>query len=149
MKFPRPAFPAHVDGVLVLGGGIVPEILAARHVPATEIGESRMAAAAELARRYPNARILYSGGSGEIGGSVMPEAQVARYIFAQMGLGPARLTLEDKSRTTRENILFSRVLAKPQPGQTWLLATSALQMPRAMQVAAQLIGPCGPGPPII
>jgi uncharacterized SAM-binding protein YcdF (DUF218 family) len=135
-RFPRPAeWPSHVDGVLVLGGGLVTEILQSRGVSATETGESRLIAATELARRYPGARILFSGGSGELGGSDMSEAEAAQHVFAQMGLDPRRLILESRSRNTFENIVFSKAIAKPQADSVWLLATDALQMPRSMQVA--------------
>ncbi len=138
-QFPRPAeWPSHVDGVLVLGGGLVTEILQSRGVSATESGESRLIAAVELARRYPNARILFSGGSGELGGSRMSEAEAAQHIFAQMALDPRRLTLESRSRNTFENIAFSKAQAQPRPSAVWLLATDALQMPRSMQVAQKL-----------
>jgi uncharacterized SAM-binding protein YcdF (DUF218 family) len=52
-----------------------------------------------------------------------------------MGLDPARLILEPRSRNTYENILFTKALVKPNPGQVWLLVTSAIHMPRALGVA--------------
>jgi uncharacterized SAM-binding protein YcdF (DUF218 family) len=134
-RFPRPNWPSHVDGVLVLGGGLHADILDARNAPATEFSEARLVSAYELARRYPNARVVFSGGLGRIGGVGGIEAQAAKYIFGQMGLDPKRLTLESRSRNTWENIVFSRKIAQPRPGETWVLATSALHMPRAMRVA--------------
>ncbi len=133
-RFARPAWPAHVDGVLVLGGGTGTAIIVSRGVPATKSSEPRLVAAYELARRYPNARVVFSGGSGSLAGGDL-ETIGAKYIFAQMGLNPKRLTLESRSRNTGENIAFSQKLVNPKPGDVWILATSAIHMPRAMRAA--------------
>ena len=134
-RFSRPDWPAHVDGILVLGGGLHPHTIEARGATAPEISETRLVAAYELARRYPNARVVFSGGSGELGGGNGVEANAAKFIFAQMGLDPKRLILESQSRNTQENIDFSKMIAKPRPEEVWVLATSAIQMPRAMHIA--------------
>ena len=136
-RYPRPAWPAHVDGILVLGGGLDVPTLMSRGVVGRPAAEPRLIGAFELARRYPDARLIFSGGSGE----VVPDAADAvgaKYIFAQVGLAPARLELESKSRNTWENLAFSRAIARPREGQVWVLATSASHLPRAMGVAARL-----------
>ena len=46
--------------------------------------------------------------------------------------------MENHARNTWENFLYSRQLAKPKPGETWLVVTSAIHMPRAMGIAARL-----------
>jgi uncharacterized SAM-binding protein YcdF (DUF218 family) len=120
------------DGIVVLGGAIDPEFVPVR--PASELNEAaeRVVVIAELARRYPLARILYSGGNGSLvprGGS---EAQIAGTLFETIGVPARRLILEDQSRTTAENAEFSRRLAMPKPGERWLLVTSAYHMPRSI-----------------
>lgn len=42
------------------------------------------------------------------------------------------MILEDRSRNTRENAQFSADLVHPEPGERWLLVTSAWHMPRAV-----------------
>ncbi len=120
------------DGIVVLGGTVDPELALAR--PASELDEAaeRITVIAELARKYPSARILYSGGNGRLlprGGS---EAHIAGALFETFGVPPKRLILEEESRTTAENAAFSARLAMPKPGERWLLVTSAYHMPRSV-----------------
>jgi uncharacterized SAM-binding protein YcdF (DUF218 family) len=143
-EYPRPPWPARVDGILVLGAGFDTSILKARGAPATNAGEMGVIAGIEAARRYPDARLVFSGGSGVLGGASGPEAETARYISAQVGLAPARLLLEPRARNTYENILFTKALVKPRHGEVWLLVTSAFHMPRAMAIARKLDWPMLP-----
>ena len=134
-RYPRTAWPAHVDGILILGGGYDTAVLRARHAPAANSTAYRLTEAYAAARHYPGARVVFSGGSGVLGGVDWSEAETARYVLLQMGLAPKRLILEPRSRNTYENILFSKTLVKPKPGEVWLLVTSAIHMPRAMAIA--------------
>lgn len=137
-RFPRPPWPAHVDGAIVLGGGENPEIFRARGVPGFDPSAGRLVASAELARRYPHAKVIYSGGKAPLARQDVPEAAVARAIYRQMDVAPSRLILETRSRNTWENFVCSKEIARPKPGETWLVVTSAMHMPRAMGIAAKL-----------
>lgn len=59
---------------------------------------------------------------------------MARRFFVQHGVDPDRLPLEGRSRDTRENARLSFELARPGPGGTWVLVTSAMHLPRAVGV---------------
>jgi uncharacterized SAM-binding protein YcdF (DUF218 family) len=145
-RYPRPPLPAHVDGILVLGSGFDTALFRARGAPATNEGIWRLEAGFAVARRYPGARLVFTGGSGALGGAPFSEAETARIILNEMGQDPKQLILEDRSRNTYENILFSKAIVKPKPGEVWLLATAAMHMPRAMAIARKLEWPMTPWP---
>jgi uncharacterized SAM-binding protein YcdF (DUF218 family) len=122
------------DGIVVLGGAITPDVSAARNVVALNESAERVTAAVELARRYPQARIIYSGGTGALIYREGSEAVSAVRLFESLGIPPERIIAEEQSRNTVENAVFSLLLAMPQPGERWLLVTSGYHMPRAMGV---------------
>ncbi len=131
-RFPEPpADLAAPDGIIVLGSAVNDEISSARGQTVLAEGD-RATEAAILAKRYPAARVVYSGGSGSLIPTVSTEALAARRLLADLGVDPARVTLEDRSRNTEENARFTAALVHPQPSQRWLLVTSAFHMPRAM-----------------
>ena len=120
------------DGIIVLGGAQDMLVSAARGQAAlTEAGE-RFVESAMLARRFPGARLAFSGGSGGVIYNRESESEGAAKIFAGLGIAPARMTFEDRSRDTYENALYTKELIKPKPGERWLLVTSANHMPRSI-----------------
>jgi uncharacterized SAM-binding protein YcdF (DUF218 family) len=84
-----------------------------------------------LALRYPNARIIFSGGTAALFKGAL-EAPLAVKEFEALGVAHDRITAEEQSRNTIENAVFSRLIAQPKPGERWLLVTSAFHMPRAI-----------------
>ena len=123
------------DGIVVLGGSIDPELSAAHGVTVYRGAVDRLIAAAALARRYPQARIVFSGGSANfVASDAEKEADYAVSVFENLGIPKPRLTLERLSRNTRENAEFTKTLVSPKPGERWLLVTSAFHMPRAIGV---------------
>jgi uncharacterized SAM-binding protein YcdF (DUF218 family) len=133
-RFPATAEAAGppVDGIVVLGGSIDTGVSVARRQPALNEAAERLTVVAALARRYPQARIVFSGGSGALlfdGGS---EAPIADALWRSFGIEPARIELERRSRNTHENAVFTRDLVKPGRSERWLLVTSAYHMPRAI-----------------
>ena len=131
---PVTAYPDHVDGIVVLGGAIDDLTSRDRDTPTLNGAANRMTTFVALARRYPDARLVFTGGSGDLAQGVSSEAEFARILFAQLGLAPERVTFEDRSRTTRENATDTAALVAPRPGERWVLVTSASHMPRAVGV---------------
>lgn len=121
-------------GVVVLGGAIDEIVGRSRGQVSVDEAAERMTEGAVLARLYPNAKLVFSGGSNVFFDRGVTEASEARRFFEQAGVAPERIILEDKSRNTFENAVFTRDLVKPQPGQRWLLVTSAYHVPRAVSL---------------
>ena len=122
------------DGVIVLGGIIAEDVSAARGATALNEAAERVTVAVELARRYPNLRIIFSGGTNALIFGEEAEAAFAVRQLEALGVPHERIVAEEQSRNTVENAVFSRLIANPQPGQRWLLLTSAFHMPRAIAV---------------
>lgn len=120
--------------IVVLGGSFDTVVSGARGEVALTDAAERMTIVAELARRYPAMRIVFSGGSGQLIFQGATEADLAQRMFESFGIAKERITLEGRSRDTSENARFSKELVVPKPGERWLLVTSAYHMPRAIGV---------------
>ena len=132
-RFPRwDAARGAPDGIVVLGGPIDADLSVAHDTPVISSEPDRIVAAAELARKYPNSRIVFSGGSANLISNDAKEADFAVEIFQALGIDKSRLIVERRSRNTYENAMFSKALVAPKPGERWLLVTSAFHMPRAV-----------------
>jgi uncharacterized SAM-binding protein YcdF (DUF218 family) len=130
-RFPAPAvLPERVDGIVVLGGDFNTSMAEARGPLAA--APPRLMAFANLAREYPDARLIFSGGAGTLSRPDLREADQAPALLAYLGLDPQRVIFERESRNTVENAEFTYKVAKPKAGEVWLLVTSAFHMPRAM-----------------
>ncbi|MBS9720480.1 YdcF family protein [Tianweitania sp. BSSL-BM11] len=132
-RFSRPdPAPQTVAGIIMLGGGMEGAINLKRGGYELNSGGDRLVETAVLARRYPQARIVLSGGNGSLVTEGEGDADSAPRLLEGLGLPRDRLMLENKSRDTFENAIFSRDLVQPKKGETWLLVTSAFHMPRSM-----------------
>lgn len=135
-RFPAEPALERVDGILVPGGA--EDMAATDRWGGAQLGEAgeRLAAAAMLARRFPEARVVLLGSGGRLrdgaGRSGPAEAEVAARFLAAQGIAPERLMAETGSRNTAENARLGLVLADPRPEESWVLVTSAFHMPRAL-----------------
>jgi uncharacterized SAM-binding protein YcdF (DUF218 family) len=134
------------DGIVVLGGPIDADLSAAHGVAVVSAAGDRLIAAAALARRYPNARLVYTGGSANLISNDAKEADYATALFESLGVSKARLVMERRARNTQENAEFSKVIAAPKSGERWLLVTSAYHMPRSIGLFRKAGFPVEPYP---
>src|SRR4051794_5605398 len=107
-RFPKPPLPRKVDGIVVLGGGFEGAINLARGGYELNSGGDRMVEAAILARRFPEAKVVISGGTGELFIDGEGDAATAPRLLGALGVDADRLMLESKSRNTYENAVFTK-----------------------------------------
>lgn len=113
--------------IVLLDGGtdrrpLSPDDFAALSEPSLH----RLFAAVVLWRRTPGAHLVISGG-----GPGVPDSVLLRGLAERMGVPAEAIEIEDKSRTTWENAMYTSRLSPSVPKRVWLV-TSALHMPRAL-----------------
>ncbi|MFG3591819.1 YdcF family protein [Bradyrhizobium sp. RDI18] len=117
-----------VDGIVVLGGG--ERLVRGQIVVGSAV---RLVTAADLARKFPNAKVIFSGGVPNIFGALgMREAPVASYLFGLLGVDEKRIWIEDRAKNTRESAMFIAEKFPFPKSERWLLITSAVHVPRAV-----------------
>jgi uncharacterized SAM-binding protein YcdF (DUF218 family) len=131
-RFARPAEPAHIDGIVVLGGGMDGEVNSVRGGWELNRSGDRYIEAVRLALGHPEARVLVAAGPAALGLDQEREAVAAERLLASFGVPPERIILDENSRNTEENAQFAKALAGVTDGQTWVLVTSAFHMPRSV-----------------
>lgn len=110
------------DAIVVLGGGHYDWI----NRPGIRVDDLENSRAAAGARAWLSGRapiVILSGGGSE--------AHTMAAAIAKLGVPASALILEDRSRNTRDNAMFTAALAKPRGVRRVLLVTSSLHMPRA------------------
>ncbi|MEX0962771.1 MAG: YdcF family protein [Pseudohongiellaceae bacterium] len=132
------ALPNELAGVIVLGGAIAPRRSNIWHQPELRGSADRLTNFLYLARLYPNAQLVFSGGNGAVTEQEFKEAEMARILFDQLGLAQRAILYESESRNTSENASNSKELVTPTNDEKWLLVTSAYHMPRSIGVFCQL-----------
>ncbi|MGB5104935.1 MAG: YdcF family protein [Steroidobacteraceae bacterium] len=133
-RFPLPTLPAEVTGIILLSGSERPAVSDEYGEPQVGAHGSRYITALRLAARYPEARVVYTGGSRteEGKGPLGTQTGVAAEILGSVGLDPARVTFDEQACDTCGNASATRTLVQPQAGETWVVVTSAMHMPRTI-----------------
>jgi uncharacterized SAM-binding protein YcdF (DUF218 family) len=128
-KYP-PNIPDHVAGIILLGGDERPHA----EIPGRPVyldSARRYIEFATLARKYPQAKLAFSGGTPLLQANA-DMSEVAKQALAGLGVPVDKMVFEYGSRNTRENAVLSYNLIHPPADQKWVLVTSAYHMPRAI-----------------
>ena len=129
---PVEKLPDGITGVILLGGAFQRGLTIDWHQPQLNSHAERLTAFLALARQYPNLQLIFSGGPPAFSSSGASESDIARELFASLGIAPDRIQFEDRSRNTCENAIYTAQLVRPTKQQNWVLITSAMDMPRAV-----------------
>jgi len=103
--------PSYVDGIIMLGG-------------------NENIAFADLATRYPKAKLVSAGGGPMAPNSTAPdpEGKAPRW----MGIDMSRIIFERESRNTFEDVVVAKAIIRPAADETWILVANASHMPRSV-----------------
>lgn len=146
-KFPaNPPLPEQLDGIIMLAGAENIDASYAWQQVELKAYSERALTFMQVARKYPDARLVFTGGLGSKLDKQFQEADVAARLFEQQGLDIGAIQFERRSRNTYENALLGQELVKPEKGEKWLLITSASHMPRAVGVFCRVSWPVIPYP---
>lgn len=134
-QYPTPStLPARIDGIIVLGGAFNAALTASSgHIVANDQID-RVLCFAQIAKAHPEARLVFSGGAGDIANPEAMESHDARMFFKLVGLGDRKIIYEEKSRNTYENVLYTMEMINPKNKENWVVTTSAYHMSRTMGV---------------
>lgn len=134
-RFPiQRQLPAQVDGIILLGGAQRPRLTKAHGQPALNRAAETMTTFLALARRYPDAKLVFTGGTGDILNQQLSETDTVKLFLREQGFDPARVIYEGRSRNTHENAQLTKALVRPRIGEKWILIQAAASIPRAVGV---------------
>ena len=133
----NPELPPHIDGIILLGGSIDAEMSLAWGQLEMNSSAERLTSFIELARRYPEAKLVFTGGNASVNRNKPTEAGILKLHWHQLGLDSERIQFEDQAKNTAENAFYTKQLVKPSPNSNWVLITSAFHMPRSIGVFCQ------------
>ncbi|CAA2138307.1 YdcF family protein [Hyphomicrobium sp. ghe19] len=122
-----------ISGIILLGGFEDGALTDSRGGLALNDSAERLTETVRLAHALPDAKVIFTGGSGSLFGGEGMGSVIAKY-FIDTGIEASRIVIENNSRNTYENAMFTKALVKPQSSDKWLLVTSAFHMPRAVGV---------------
>ena len=133
--YPREPSLSQVDGIVVLGGAEHTGPYRRWGGVQLNDGAERMTEGVVLARRFPQARLIFTGGEAALGygGPTEGPSDLTRALWLSLGVPEGQIVLESRSRNTAENARFTYDLIQPRADQHYVLVTSAFHMARSMQ----------------
>ncbi len=142
----NPILPQEIEGIIVLSGAINADKSKLWNQTEVNGAVDREMAFMKLARRYPSATLVYTGGSSNLLAQENKAADVARHLFDELGFNTEGIIFERESRNTWENARYSFQTVQPELSRPWILITSAFHMPRAIGVFCKTGWPVIPYP---
>jgi uncharacterized SAM-binding protein YcdF (DUF218 family) len=130
MRIPPGKVTNDIAGIIVLGGVLDMDICRQGHIELSDSAD-RIVYGVILAKQYPRAKLILSGGSGSLDQSQrLREADYLKQLVIMLGVEPGRIIVERNARITHEHPLELQKLIDKK--QKWVLVTSAAHMPRSL-----------------
>ncbi|MCW9030704.1 MAG: YdcF family protein [Gammaproteobacteria bacterium] len=142
----NPVLPEQVDGIIVLSGAENPLLSSVWNQVELGAASERVLAFLALARKYPDAKLVFTGGTGSLILQEYKAADVAKKLFEQQSFDTTRIIFERESRNTYENVVYSKKLVHPLKNKNWILITTSWHMPRSVGIFCQAGWPVIPYP---
>ena len=142
----NPVLPEKINGIIVLSGA---EDTERSHLwKQVELGSAaeRDFAFLALARKYPKAKLIFTGGTGSLIQQEYKAADVAKTLFEQQGFDTTKIIFERESRNTYENVIYSKKIVNPIKNENWILITTGWHMPRSVGIFCKTKWPVIPYP---
>lgn len=127
--FSRQSDTAPADAAIVLGAAVDDDA-------PSPVFEERLRHAAELFESGQVTWIVVTGGVGQ--GDTLAESEAGRDWLIGAGIPADRLLIETQSRTTKQNLVFTRHVLAEHALERVLVVSDPLHMRRAMRMADDL-----------
>jgi uncharacterized SAM-binding protein YcdF (DUF218 family) len=132
MRFPAAPDISAPAGIIILGGGEDARMSAATGLPELNAAAERLVLGLALAKSFPEAQLIFTGGSASLVDQRISGADGARTLFALFEIADGRIMLEPEARNTAENAIRTYELVEDATLGPWVLVTSAFHMPRSV-----------------
>jgi uncharacterized SAM-binding protein YcdF (DUF218 family) len=129
MRFPAAPDISAPAGIIILGGGEDARMSAATGLPELNDAAERLVLGLALAQSFPEARLIFTGGSASLVDQRISGADGAQTLFARSKVADSRIMLEPEARNTAENATRTYELVEDATRGPWVLVTSAFHMP--------------------
>lgn len=123
-----------VDGIIVLSGAISPSRSFTWKQIILNNSAERIITSVVLSKKYPNAKLVFTGGSGSMIDKQHKHADAAKLFYQEQGLDISKIIFESESRNTYENIILTKKLVNPKENEHWVVITTAWHMPRSIGI---------------
>lgn len=117
------------DCIIVLGATV-------QGATASPVYEERIRHGIRLYHSGYASKLLFTGGIGD--GQIYSEASVGRTTAIQQGVPEADILVEEKSRTTQQNLSEARAVMRQHGIKSAMIVSDPLHMKRAMMMAGDL-----------
>lgn len=119
-------------GIIILGGAITEHKQARPNWYHINDGAERIIDGLMLAKHFPSAYLLFTGGNASISGKGGNESAAFKRFIQQSNPLESAIYFENRAKNTWQNAKFSMQQLGQAASGKWLLVTSANHMPRAL-----------------